>query len=136
MELLTLREQIETLLVDRLGTYTLANGTVVPAMSVRSAGERATARTTVSGLECIIQRQPDITPVAQYTDAPAYETYTVYLVSWDDKEVTDAVRLMLDAFSSNAVVTINPLRVPEGLGPRTQFRLTLQFNPTPAEASA
>jgi len=136
MELLTLREQLETLLVDRLGTYTLANGTTVPAMSVRAAGEPAPPRTMVYGLECIIQRQPDIIPVAQYTDAPAYETYTVFLVSWDDKQVTDAMRTVLDAFSSSAVVSCSPLRVPEGLGPRTQFRLTLQFNPTPAEASA
>jgi len=39
MQLLTFREELETLLADLLGTYTLANGAEVPAVSVRNTGE-------------------------------------------------------------------------------------------------
>ena len=36
---LDIRNQIETLLVDQLGTYTLGNGATTPAISVREQGE-------------------------------------------------------------------------------------------------
>ena len=39
MDVLTLRTELETVLVNYLGDYTLANGAKTPAISVRAAGE-------------------------------------------------------------------------------------------------
>jgi hypothetical protein len=136
MELLTLREELETLLADYLGTYTLANNTRTPAISVRAAGESSPARTVVSGLECIIQKQPRLTQISQYSPAGAFRSYTIFLVSWDDSDITSTGELISNAFPTAVTKELTNLQVPQGQGPQNQMRISLQFNPTPVEVSA
>jgi hypothetical protein len=132
MELLTLREELETLLVDELGTYTLANGIVTPAISVRAVGELSPAGTVVRGMECIIEKQAELPVIMQYTAQRTFKRYTLYLVSWDGRDLTPASRLILEGFPQAVTASIRPLRVPEGQGPQNQLRMVLQFNPEAA----
>lgn len=136
MELLTLREELETLLADDLGTYTLANGIRTPAISVRAAGEPSPARTVVSGLECIIQKQPRPTTPRQYATTSPFLSYTVFLVGWDGTNLTPIATRITQHFASALALEVTPLQVPQGQGPQNQMRLVLQFNPTPAEEAA
>jgi hypothetical protein len=125
--ILSLRTALETTLVDALGTYTLANGMITPAIAVRGAGESLPAGTTVTGLECVILREPELEVIRQYGKEQAFSRWTVYLVDWsgDASLQTVAGRLLWSYPGSNAV-TIN---VPRGVGPRSQMRVDIQTNP-------
>jgi len=136
MDLLTLREELETLLADELGVYTLANGITTPAISVRAVGELTPARTMVSGLECVIQKQPDLTPVRQYDPGPAFRRYTLYLISWGSTDLSAVAQMVVRHFYTAVAAEIRQLQVPPGLGPQDQMRLSLQFNPEPEEVAA
>lgn len=136
MQLLTFREELETLLADLLGTYTLANGAEVPAVSVRNTGELSPAGTVVSGLELIIQRNPRLKYVERYDTPLAFRLITVFLVSWDGSDPTPAADLIVNAYPNAVATEVTTIDVPEGLGPQAQMRITLQFNPTPVEAAA
>lgn len=136
MDLLTLREELETLLADELGVYTLANGITTPAISVRAAGELTPAQTTVSGLECVIEKQAQLSPIRQYAPGPAFRRYTIYLVSWDAKDLSAVAEMVVRHFTTAVSAELRPLRVPPGLGPQDQMRITLQFNPEPEEVAA
>jgi len=129
MDLLTLREELETLLVDELGEYTLANGSTTPAITVRAIGEQSPANTKVTGLECIINRQPVINKIAQYVPVNSFRSYTLYLVNWGGVELADIAEQIMRGFPMAVSSTIQQLQVPEGMGPRDQMRLTLKFNP-------
>lgn len=136
MDLLTLRESLETLLADDLGVYTLANGIETPAISVRAAGELTPAQTKVSGLECVIEKQPELSLIRQYAPGPAFRRYTLYLVSWDGKELGELAQKVVRGFEGAVTAEVRALRVPPGLGPQDQMRITLQFNPIAEEAAA
>lgn len=133
MDLLSLRETLETLLADQLGVYTLANGVTTPAMSVRAVGELSPARTTVSGLECVIRREPELTPVSQYEPSLAFRSYTLFLVSWGGTDLSEAAELITAGFPTAVVRELVTLNVPQGQGPQDQMRIVLQFNPEVTE---
>jgi len=133
MDLLSLRETLETLLVDQLGTYTLANGVTTPAISVRAVGELSPARTTVSGLECIIRREAQLTGLVQYERSTSFRSYTIFLVNWGDEDLGAAAEIVTRGFSDAAIRELTTLTVPQGQGPQDQMRLVLQFNPEPEE---
>ena len=133
MDLLTLREDLETLLVEELGEYTLSNGATTPAISVRSVGEAAPANTKVRGLECIISRQPNVNPISQYEPTFAFRNYTLYLVSWDSTELAPIAEKIIRGFPTAVSGDIRPQFVAEGAGPKDQMRVNLQFNPEAAE---
>ena len=127
MNLLSLRTELETTLVDVLGQYTLANGQVTPAISVRGAGESLPPNTTVSGLECVIVREPELVPIRQYSDEHAFSRWTLYLVDWSgDASLQSVAGRLLWAYPGSNAVTIN---VPRGVGPRSQMRVDVQTNP-------
>jgi len=125
--ILSLRTALETTLVDVLGTYTLANGVTTPAIAVRAAGESLPAGTTVTGLECVILREPELVPVRQYRKEHAFSRWTVYLVDWDGQASLQTVagRLIWAYPGSNAV----SITVPRGVGPRSQMRVDIQTDP-------
>lgn len=126
--MLTLRTELETTLVDVLGTYRLANGATTPAISVRSSGESLPAGTTVTGLECVILRDPELVPIRQYAKEHAFCRWTCYLVQWTDEGVSLQVvagRLIWAYPGSNAV----SINVPQSVGPRHQMRIDIQTNP-------
>lgn len=127
MNVLSLRTALETTLVDVLGTYTLANGVTTPAIAVRAAGESLLAGTTVTGLECVILREPELVPVRQYRKEHAFSRWTVYLVDWDGEASLQTVagRLIWAYPGSNAVT----ITVPRGVGPRSQMRVDIQTDP-------
>ena len=127
MNVLSLRTALETTLVDVLGTYTLANGVTTPAIAVRAAGESLPAGTTVTGLECVILREPELVPVRQYRKEHAFSRWTVFLVDWDGEASLQTVagRLIWAYPGSNAV----SITVPRGVGPRSQMRVDIQTDP-------
>lgn len=129
MDLLSLREELETLLVDELGTYRLANGATTPAISVRAIGELSPAATKVTGLECIINRQPVLSQLQQYVPVNSFRSFTLYLVNWGGVELADIAEKIMRGFPMALSATIQQLQVPEGTGPRDQMRVTLKFNP-------
>jgi hypothetical protein len=128
MNVLTLRTELETTLVDVLGVYRLANGAATPAISVRATGESLPAGTTVTGLECVIVRDPELVPIRQYSKEHAFTRWTLYLVQWSDEGVSlqEIAGRLLWAYPGSNAISIN---VPQGVGPRAQMRVDIQANP-------
>lgn len=127
MDVLTLRTELETVLVNYLGDYTLANGAKTPAISVRAAGESLPPNTTVTGLEVVIVREPELVPVRQYSREQAFSRWTLYLVDWSgDTSLQEVGGVLIREFPGSNAVLIN---VPRGVGPRSQMRVDIQTNP-------
>ncbi len=127
MDLLSLRTAIETTLVDQLGTYRLANGANIPAISVRAPGESLPPGTTVHGLEVVIVREPELVAVRQYQREQAFNRWTLYLVDWEgDASLQEVAGRLLWSYPGSNAVSIN---VPRGVGPRSQMRVDITTNP-------
>jgi hypothetical protein len=127
MNVLTLRTELQALLSAKLGTYTLANGSTTPAISVRATGESLQAGTTVTGIELIILRDPDSQPVAQYRLQQAFDVWTVYAVRWGgNADLVEVRDLVLTAYPST---TFETPAIPEGIGPKAQLRMSIRTNP-------
>lgn len=127
MDVLTLRTELETVLVNYLGDYTLANGAKTPAISVRAAGESLPPNTTVTGLEVVILREPELLPVRQYSNEQAFSRWTLYLVDWTgDSSLQEIGGVLIREYPGSNAVLIN---VPRGVGPRSQMRVDIQTDP-------
>lgn len=127
MNVLTMRYLINEAIEDYIGTYTLANGTETPALSVRAVGEALVPGTTVTGLEVVIVTEPDLTPIRQYADEEAFRDWTVYLVAWsDDAQLSQAGAELIRMFPGSRATSIT---VPESIGPRNQMRVSITTNP-------
>lgn len=127
MDVLTLRTELETVLVNYLGDYTLANGVKTPAISVRAAGESLPPNTAVRGLEVVILREPELVPVRQYRREQAFSRWTLYLVDWSgDTSLQEVAGVLISQYPGSNAVAIN---VPRGVGPRSQMRVDIQTDP-------
>lgn len=130
------REQLEQVLASMLGRYRLANGVVVPAVSVRRAGEPLMAGQTVEGLEVIIQDEPEAEPIPAYRQQRLSARWIVWLVLWnngpDSVSVNGAASRVVDAFPG---ATMQTIEVPPGLGPRHQVRLEVPAGVLALEAA-
>jgi hypothetical protein len=127
MDVLTLRTELETVLVNYLGDYTLANGAKTPAISVRAAGESLPPNTTVTGMEVVILREPELVPVRQYQREQAFSRWTLYLVDWSgDTSLQEVGGVLIAEYPGSNAVLIN---VPRGVGPRSQMRVDIQTDP-------
>jgi hypothetical protein len=127
MDVLTLRTELETVLVNYLGDYTLANGAKTPAISVRAAGESLPPNTTVTGMEVVILREPELVPVRQYQREQAFSRWTLYLVDWSgDTSLQEVGGVLIAQYPGSNAVLIN---VPRGVGPRSQMRVDITTNP-------
>ena len=127
MDVLTLRTELETVLVNYLGDYTLANGVKTPAISVRAAGESLPPNTAVRGLEVVILREPELVPVRQYRREQAFNRWTLYLVDWSgDTSLQEVGGVLIREYPGSNAVAIN---VPRGVGPRSQMRVDIQTDP-------
>jgi hypothetical protein len=129
VNVLELRTELASLLSASLGTYTLPNGSTTPAIAVRSSGESLPAGTTVTGLEVVIIRDPNLTPIPQYAEPGALRTWTVFLVDWSDAvDLEPIAAYIIEAYAGTAV---SPVAVPKGTGPQNQMRITIQSNAVP-----
>ena len=127
MDVLTLREQLQTLLLEELGTYTLANGAQTPAVAVRATGEPMPTGTKVSGVELILRRNPDLEPVAAYQQEQSLRKWRVFLVDWQGTNNLDQLAgRIVYSYPGTEVQTV---LVPEGAGPQHQLRLIITTNP-------
>ena len=129
MNVLELRTELASLLSASLGTYTLPNGATTPAIAVRSSGDSLSAGTSVTGLEVVIIRDPNLTPIPQYAESGALRTWTVFLVDWSDAVDLEPIgAYIIEAYAGTAVSTV---AVPKGTGPQNQMRITIQSNAVP-----
>lgn len=127
--ILTVRNELASLLSSYLGTYTLANGATTPAISVRDQGGSLAAGTTVAGIECVVMAEPLLEPVRQYRQEHAIEIWTIYLVDWSGanaarlREVAARIAWKFPGSQTFAIT------VPKGVGPRNQIRVDVRTNP-------
>ena len=130
MNILDLRTALETTLVDVLGTYKLANGIMTPAIAVRDMGESLQAGTKVTGLECIILREPELEPIRQYAYEQSVSRWTLFLVLWEESDISlqEIAGRLLWAYPGSTAVGIN---VQQNAGPKHQIRIELRTNPDP-----
>jgi hypothetical protein len=127
MDILALRTSIAATLSSLIGTYTLANGSTTPAISVRGSGESLPAGTTVTGMEVVILRDPELQAIPSYQKGQAINRWTLYLVDWDmTASLQEAAGKLIWAWPGSNAVSIN---VPQSVGPRHQMRVDLQTNP-------
>lgn len=127
MNTLSLRYDLETLLVDFLGEYTLGNGMKTPAVSIRGQGESLPAKTTVTGIELVVQRSPALEPVSAYTNAEAFRVWTIFLVDWSGQDsLQQAVGLIIRDYPGTQVQKVS---IPQGLGPQEQYRMEIRLGP-------
>lgn len=127
MDVISLRNALETALVEVLGTYRLVNGGETPAVSVRSEGDGLPAGTRVSGIECVIIRDPDLVPIGQYEGQQAFSRWTVYLVNWDaDLDLGVVAQQLLTEWPGSGLSLVPTRRQ---AGPRSMYRVTIQTNP-------
>jgi len=131
VNLLELRTELASLLSASLGTYTLPNGATTPAISVRSSGEALPTGTSVTGLEVVLIRDPDLTPIPQYADAGALRSWTVFLIDWSDATDLEPIgAYLVEAYPGTQITTV---AVPKGTGPQNQMRVTIQSVAQPPE---
>lgn len=103
-----LRDLLEDELADELGTYTLRTGTgtvTVPAIHCwppQLANDRR-----VTGLELLIQKNPQFSQQRLLGEVARTETYTVRLIQHDkSRTVTEAVEKILTLFPDAKASTI------------------------------
>lgn len=123
MKVLDLRNAIQALLSEELGTYTLPGGFETPAIVVLSTGEVLSDR-TVSGLEVVIRRSPVRDEGAECFDCVrAVKTWQVFLVQWGgDYTIDDAKEKIRQKFPGSVAVTLN---IDKGGAIREQISLKL-----------
>jgi hypothetical protein len=127
MDILSLRTSIATTLGNLIGTYTLANSSTTPAISVRGTGESLPTGTSVVGMEVVILREPELNAIASYRNGQAFNRWTLYLVDWDmTASLQEAAGKLIWAWPGSNATSIT---VPQGVGPRHQMRVDLQTNP-------
>ena len=119
-----LRKTIELILKNEIGVYTLANKAQTPAIAVRADSERLPTGTKVEGMEVIVSRYAEQEPVLQYKLQPTVDTWTVWLVGWDNTvNLMDAAHLLLDAYPGSEFTQIT---VPKSWGPTNQIKVELR----------
>ena len=118
------RRTLSLLLTDQLGEYTLSNAATTPAIAVRAESERLPTGTKVAGLEVVVIRYPEQTPVRQYLDEVSENFWTVWLVGWDNTaKLLEAASILLTSFPGTEFQQIN---VPKAWGPTNQVKVTLR----------
>ena len=119
-----LRADVELLLNDLLGAYTLLNGFVTPAIAVRAESERLPTGTKVVGLEVIVGRYPEQEPVRQYKNQSMEDQWGIWLIGWDNSaDVKGASERLLKYFDDADYQRLN---VPKSWGPTNQVKVTVR----------
>jgi len=119
-----LRKTLEVLLAGQLGEYVLSNGFKTPAIAVRADSERLPSGTRVSGMEVVVSRYAVQEPVLQYLQQPMDETWSVWLVGWDNSApLMEATHVILDAYPGTEFQQIT---VPKSWGPVNQVKILIK----------
>lgn len=120
---LGLRSSLATTLAGLLGTYTLPNGSTTPAISVRGPADGLPAATTVTGIECVILRQPELIASRTYKANQARPVWTVFLIGWSQQN--DLIPAALAVIAANPGTTAEVIQVADDVGPSQQIRLQI-----------
>lgn len=118
-----LRDRILEVLIEELGTYTIA-GNVVPAIAILSTGQSLPSDRTVSGLEIIIRREPDRKPVSTYSGAAAEQIFTVFFSQWEGNYTIGTALDKLDEAGFMNTVRIVPIDEQKGI--KEQFLVKIR----------
>jgi hypothetical protein len=123
MKILELRSQIQELLTDEIGSYTLPGGVETPAIAVLDSGETISDR-TVTGLEIIIRRMPVKDEGKPMFDCVrTAKEWQVFLVQWQgEHKMQDAIDKLKQKFPNTRAI---PVRVEKGSGIREQFSVRI-----------
>ena len=107
----TLRDDVEVILGNLIGSYQLNPSTAIPAIFVTPP--QVPSNRIVTGLEVIISRTPDVEVKSLLNKRFFFkETWTVTLIQRDSRKTThEAIRLLLDAYLRSRVVTIQATEV-------------------------
>ncbi|MBD2018662.1 hypothetical protein H6F43_00495 [Leptolyngbya sp. FACHB-36] len=116
-----LRNVLKALLVDELGTYSLASGSV-PAIAIRYSGD-IVAKQQTSGLEVVIRAQPESAPGYLYGGVQRKRTWQLYLVQRDGKLTLRAAVEKIEAHFVGARSV--PIGVEKNLGIREQVSIRI-----------
>ncbi|MBW4422486.1 MAG: hypothetical protein KME13_25290 [Myxacorys californica WJT36-NPBG1] len=123
MNVVELRNQIETLLTDEVGTYALTGGTTTPAVIVLDSGDVVSDR-TVTGLEVVIRRSPiSDEGKATFDSVRAVKMWQIFLVQWGDHYTLEAAKDKLRRKFPNTRAI--PIKVEKGSGVREQVSVRI-----------
>jgi hypothetical protein len=130
MEIRELRNQLELTLSSLLGEYRFLNGATTPAIAARPWGAGLPPQTTVTGLECLIIKDPEPIPIVrQYKEEVAFQRWTVFLVDWDgagERALEDAAGRIIWAFPGSEAQRVS---VPRNVGPLNQMQIEITTAP-------
>lgn len=113
MDVLTLRNNIEAVIEEFIGTYTLPSGAIVPAIAVLASGQPLNDNRMVSGLEVIIKRSPTSGQARMTFDSVNRVNYwTVYLVQWKggSYNIDEARRKLEEKFPGSNSILIGVIK--------------------------
>lgn len=91
---------------DRLGTYTLSDGTTLPAISVLAGGANLPAGTVTDGVEITITATPNQAETSLLTfETLLNPTWRIYVIAWGALGELQTVRNRIVALLPGAVST-------------------------------
>ena len=114
-----------------VGTYTFADGTVLPSITVKSPGEDTKGLSSISGLEVVVIDIGDVTTQSYVSnDSPdSVFTFNVFLVAWEPSNgqaITNAVGQMVKRFLG--LESIDTVAASDGIGALVQTKVMIKSN--------
>ena len=108
---------------DALGSYTLPDGTSLPAIGVFASGDSLPSGTVTGGLEVVITETPNQAEEILLSDEVLTNpTWRIYVVAWDAIGSLQSVRNRIIALLPGATSSQPPKDPPgEGLGVMDQI---------------
>ena len=128
---LLVRKQIEHLVADIVGEYTLPNYVTAPAIYVLEGTRELDPDLKIEGTEIIIEEMPSNVLGYLYSRNLVSKTYQLRLVQWSGAEL-NAIADRLLGYYFGATITVQS--VPEEMGPSKQALITIpssSFNESP-----
>jgi hypothetical protein len=115
-------------LMALVGTYTFANGSTSPSISIVSPGQNLPALQQQTGLEVVIHDSATATPRMYISNASdlVFE-WNVYLMAWAPaygSAVTEAVRLISGIFPMADAVTVSSIDSTMGVSFQQKVRIS------------
>jgi hypothetical protein len=130
IDVLTLRDRVETALAGELGSYVWQNAINTPAVKVESGiVQRSTQPQKVTGLEVAIRpySQGDL-QVYIGREIAFYDTYQIWLKQWDiSKSVSTAFSTLLIALADIVTGHVDPIPRNTALDSLEQAALLVQY---------